>query len=306
MRVTVLLGGTSGEREVSLASGAACAGALRAEGYEVAEVDTQDADFVSQIVESEPDVVFIALHGVGGEDGTIQGLLELLGLPYTGPGVLASALAMDKERAKVFYRDAGVTTPPSLAVERGGEMPTDDELSALGERIVVKPACEGSALGVRIVSAGEATDAVRGELETYERVIVERCIEGTEATVAVLGGAEPVALPVIEIVPWAQSEFYDYEAKYAPGGSTHVIPGRFSEAVTARCQELALAAHRSLGCWGVSRSDMIVDETGEVWVLETNTVPGMTETSLLPDAAAKAGISFGELCRRLVELALER
>ena len=307
LNVTLLKGGTSGEREVSLMSGAACASALSAEGFNVTEVDTGEPDMIQQIIASKPDVVFIALHGKDGEDGRIQGLCELLRVPYTGPGVLASALAMDKARSKVFYRAHGVPTPPSLAITRGQTYSLEQIIRDVGQKVVVKPVEEGSALGVVIEETPQdIARAIEEELASYESVIVERYVAGTEVTVAVLGGKRPEALPVIEIVPWEASAFYDYEAKYAPGGATHIIPARISDALTQRCQQAAVAAHEALGCWGVSRSDMIIDEAGECWVLETNTIPGMTETSLLPHTAASVGIEFGPLCRMLVELGIER
>lgn len=307
LNVTLLKGGRSGEREVSLASGEACASALREEGFEVTEIDTADDDMIEQIVASKPDVVFIALHGKDGEDGCVQGLCELLRVPYTGPGVLASAVAMDKTRAKVFYQAAGLPTAPWVNLSREQEHDLQEVQSVVGERCVVKPVHEGSALGVHIVEhAEELAPALDEAFQHDTHVLVERFISGTEVTVAVMGGSFPEALPVIEIVPQESSAFYDFEAKYATGGAQHIIPARLDEQVYARCQDLAVKAHEALGCWAVSRTDMIIDDEGKCWLLETNTIPGMTATSLLPDAASKVGISFNELCRKLVELALMR
>ena len=307
INVTLLKGGTSGEREVSLASGAACAQALREEGFTVTEIDTADADMLSQIIASNPDVVFIALHGKDGEDGCIQGLCELLHVPYTGPGVLASALAMDKTRAKVFYKDAGLPTAAWVTLHAGQDHDAKEVMDVVGGKCVVKPTNEGSALGVHIVETPEELESALDEAFQHgDTVLVESYISGTEVTAAVLGGANPEALPVIEIVPQESSEFYDYTAKYAQGGAQHIIPARLDVDTYATCQRNALAAHEALGCYGVSRTDMIVDGEGTCWVLETNTIPGMTATSLLPDAAREIGISFQELCRMFVELALMR
>ena len=298
-KVTLLKGGRSGEREVSLRSGAACAEGLRSMGFPVIEVDTGDVDMIQQIIESEPDVVFCALHGRDGEDGRMQGLLELMRVPYTGSGVLASALAMDKTRAKAIYRQAGLPTPGSVDLVRGQDYRIEDS--------VVKPASEGSSLGMAIIDKAEQLPAAIEEAFKYDSLLlVESFVDGVETTVAVLGNAEPQALPVIEIVTQDSSEFYDFEAKYAPGGSTHIIPARIPAQQLAECQRLAVEAHKALGCRGVSRTDIIVSPSGEMWVLETNTLPGMTATSLLPDAAKSIGIEFGPLCKLIVELALEQ
>lgn len=261
---------------------------------------------VTQLIASQPDVVFIALHGKDGEDGCVQGLCELLEVPYTGPGVLASALSMDKSRAKTFFRAAGLSTAPWVELDGEQEVDLEGITEVVGEKCVVKPAREGSALGVHIVDSAEDLQGAIDEAFTHDdEVIVEKFLSGTEVTVAVLGNDEPEALPVIEIVPQESSAFYDYEAKYAVGGATHIIPARLSDEVTARCKEAAVSVHRALGCRGVSRTDMIIDDAGTCWILETNTIPGMTATSLLPDTANRVGIDFEHLCRMLVELALE-
>lgn len=307
IRVTLLKGGVSSEREVSLRSGEASAKALRAQGFVVTEVDTGASGMIGQIIDSKPDVVFNVLHGKDGEDGCIQGFLELVGIPYTGSGVLASALAMDKSKSKMFYEAAGINTPQSVTLTKGEDVEVEAILAKVGEKSVVKPAGEGSSVGMSIVhEAAQLFPAVEKAFECDETVLVERFVEGTEVTVAVLGNEQPEALPVIEIVPWDKSEFYDFEAKYAAGGSTHIIPARIPDEQTAECKKQAVAAHQALGCRGVSRTDFIIDGNGVCWALETNTLPGMTATSLLPDAAAKAGIEFGPLCQLLVELALEK
>jgi D-alanine-D-alanine ligase len=305
-KVVLLKGGKSGERDISLQSGEACARALVNEGFSVVEIDTASDGMLEMILEAKPDVVFLALHGKDGEDGCVQGFCELMGVPYTGPGVLASALAMDKVRAKVFYRSAGLDTANWTVVNKGELFSPEEIIARVGSKCVVKPDHEGSALGVHIVDGvQELSDAIEEALTHDSSVIIETFVSGTETTVAVFGNDDPEVLPVIEIVPQASSDFYDFTAKYATGGATHIIPARLNEDTTKACQDAALAAHKALGCRGVSRTDIIVDESGTCWVLETNTIPGMTATSLLPDAAAKVGIPFGTLCRMLVELALE-
>jgi D-alanine-D-alanine ligase len=228
-----------------------------------------------------------------------------LGIPYTGSGIWASSLAIDKPRAKVFYDHFGINTPKSVTVRRGKAITGSELIETLGSPCVVKPGHEGSALGVHIVdSAEEAEKALAAVLEMDEEALCETYISGTEMTVSVLGNDNPQALPVIEIIP--THEFYDFESKYAPGGSQHICPARISEEDTARVQKIAVRAHKALACRGVSRTDIIMDKDGKCWVLETNTVPGMTSTSLLPDAGRAAGYTFPQLCTKLVEFALEQ
>lgn len=303
-KVLLLVGGKSNERDISLKSGEGVAAGLRASGFPVTVVDTAADGALGSIEEHDCDVIFICLHGKGGEDGTVQGLCELLEKPYVGPGVLASALAMDKERAKVFYGANGLPTPASVVLRRGEVHDIAAVTATVGGKCVVKPATEGSAIGVSIVhDPDELEGALQNAFSIDETVLVERFIEGTEVTVAVLGNRDPVALPVIEIVPG--NEFYDFEAKYAEGGSQHICPAHIPDEVAEACKTVAVIAHKALGCRGVSRSDLIIDASGTPWILETNTIPGMTSTSLLPDAARAAGIGFPELCRLMVELALE-
>jgi D-alanine-D-alanine ligase len=303
-RVAVLLGGRSTEREVSLNTGAQVAAALAERGFDVVTVDTGLPGFVGAIESARADVVFICLHGRFGEDGTIQGLLELLDLPYVGSGVLASAQAINKVTSKHIYAMAGLSTPPYVALRRGVPYDAATITDALGGKTVVKPADEGSSVGMTIVRDPDLLgEAVETAFRFDPLVLVERFETGAEVTVGVIGNDDPVALPTLEIVP--VNDFYDYESKYVPGMSRHIIPARVSEAARLECQRLAVEAHRVLGCAGMSRSDTIVTPAGEVFLLETNTIPGMTKTSLLPDAAAAAGIPFPELCERLVGLALE-
>jgi D-alanine-D-alanine ligase len=303
-RVTVLLGGRSAEREVSVNTGTQVAEALRARGMTVATVDTASDDFIASIVATKPDVVFIALHGRFGEDGTIQGLLELLDLPYVGSGVLASALAMNKVMSKHVYASEGLTTPEYAVVRRSEPYSVTALVEALGPDTVVKPANEGSSVGMTIVHDPDVLgDAIELAFRHDPLVLIERFETGVEVTIGVIGNDDPVALPTLEIVP--VNDFYDYESKYVPGMSRHIIPAGVSETARVECQRLAVEAHRALGCVGMSRSDTIVTPEGTVFLLETNTIPGMTKTSLLPDAAAAAGIAFPDLCERLVRLGLE-
>lgn len=304
IKVALLAGGASGERDISLASGAGAREALEAAGFTVQTFDPVVKSDLKALVDGEFDVAFICLHGRYGEDGTVQGMLEILGIPYIGSGVWSSSLAIDKARAKVFYRHFGINTPRSATLHRGDSYDVAALVQKLGLPCVVKPANEGSALGVHIVAN---TDDLGKSIEEVfaidHELLIETYIKGTELTVSVLGNENPEALPIIEIVP--KNEFYDFESKYAPGGSEHICPARLNAEDTAKVQALAVAAHKALGCRGVSRTDIIMDEAGECWVLETNTVPGMTSTSLLPDSARAAGYSFPELCTKLIELALE-
>jgi D-alanine-D-alanine ligase len=297
--VAVLMGGWSAERQVSLSTGNACANALESVGYRVTRVDVQ-RDVAVVLAELKPDVVFNALHGPFGEDGRIQGLLELLQIPYTHSGVLASALAMKKDAAKVVLAAAGVPVPNGVTIHR---------LEAAKRHVmrppyVVKPVSEGSSVGVIIVREDRShppQELGREDWAYGDLVLVEKYIPGRELTCAVMGDR---ALDVIDIRP-ATGVFYDYDAKYAKGGSIHVLPAEIKPNVYQRVRELALTAHQALGCRGVSRADLRYDDTpngtGEVVVLEVNTQPGMTETSLVPEIAAYAGYSFGELVKWMVE-----
>lgn len=304
VRVALLVGGRSAEREVSLNSGAQVVAALARSGFDVETIDAGDDEFIGALQRAEADVVFICLHGRFGEDGTVQGLCELLELPYVGSGVLASALAMDKVMSKHVFTQAGLATPDYFVLTRGEAVDIGAITERLGAKTVVKPANEGSAIGVTIAHAPEELPAALEEAFHYDsNVLVERFVAGAEITVGVLGNREPWPLPTLEIVP--EHEFYDYESKYVPGMSRHIIPARVSDKVREECQRLSVEAHVALGCRGMSRADTIVEENGSVWLLEVNTIPGMTPTSLLPDAAKAAGMDFPALCRTLVELALE-
>lgn len=303
-RVALLTGGKSGEREVSLASGKGVFKALEEAGFIVTSLDPADKEDLKRLIDGPFDVAFLCLHGKYGEDGTMQGLLEIIGLPYIGSGVWSSALAMDKVKAKLYYERDGIPTPPSIALQAGDAYDANEIVEKLGTHCVVKPGTEGSALGVFIVEGASAVaDAINQVFALDSEALIERYIRGKELTVAVIGDDEPEALPIIEIVP--KSDFYDYESKYAPGGSQHLCPAPLSSEETRMVQDLAVRAHRSLSCSGVSRTDFILEENGSCWTLETNTIPGMTSTSLLPDAARVAGISFPDLCTQLIRYALK-
>lgn len=303
-KVALLYGGKSTERGISLLSGKAVANGLRDAGFITIEFDTAEPHYIDKIEETNPDVVYICLHGKGGEDGCVQGVCKELGLPFTGSGVLASALAMDKSRAKIIYESQGINTPASINVEAGEIVAYEEIAAELGNKFVVKPATEGSAYGVSIVTDNDSfNEAIKNAEELDSNLVIEQYIAGIEITVPIVGNDELMALPIIEIVP--KGEFYDFDSKYSAGGADHICPARISEEVQKRCEEAAIAAHKGLGCRGVSRTDMIIDENGIPWVLETNTIPGMTETSLIPDAASHMGIGFSDFCKMMVELALE-
>ena len=296
-RVAVLLGGRSAEREVSLTSGKGCAAALRAEGFDVVEIDPGE-NLAAQLLDAKPDAVFNALHGRWGEDGSVQGLLELLRLPYTHSGILASALAMHKQRSKDVFRAAGLPVVNSIVVDRREAA----ERHLMEPPYVVKPVNEGSSVGVFIIRKGDNRPPQELGSDTWKlsnEMMVEEYVPGRELTVAVMGAK---ALAVTEIT--TNLEFYDYEAKYAAGGSTHVLPAKIPAAVTEEALGLAERAHQALGCRGVSRTDLRYDDTKgrhRLVLLETNTQPGMTPTSLVPEQAAYAGMSYRELCRWIVE-----
>lgn len=298
IKVALLAGGKSGERTVSLSSGKSVEQALRSVGFEVVMLDPASKDDLKILLNESFDVAFLALHGKGGEDGTIQGFLETIGLPYTGSGVWASATAVNKITSKFFYREAGIPTPASMKL-CSPQTSSEEIKEKVGLPCVVKAATEGSALGVYICNTEEEVkEAVEKVFTVDTSAFVETFVKGGEFTVGVLGSDVPEALPVIKIIP--VNEFYDYESKYATGGSQHICPAPLSEEDTKRAQELALKAHQVLGCRGVSRTDLLQDETGKFWVLETNTLPGMTATSLLPDAAKVKGISFEQLCSDMI------
>jgi D-alanine-D-alanine ligase len=325
------MGGASAEREVSLSTGRQILNALDPAKYAVYALDTlsgqkflpagqalpprtmKTEDGSTEIValtqlpqvgpQDKPDIVIIALHGPGGEDGTVQGMLEVLGIPYTGSGVLASALAMDKAMCKKVLMAVGVLMPRDVTI-RKGEGEATERLASLPLPWIVKPNAQGSTIGMSVVkSAGELNTALNLAFEYDDTVLIEQFIEGTEITVPILGNSDLEILPIVEIVP--ASGFYDYAAKYTPGATDEIVPARISPAAASAANRIAELCHRSLGCRGMSRTDMIVTASDEVYTLEVNTIPGMTPTSLLPRAAGAAGYTFSQVLDRLIELALE-
>jgi D-alanine-D-alanine ligase len=326
-RVAVLKGGGSLERTVSLRSGARAQSALGRLGHEVIAIDA-GPKLVAQLHECEPDVAFVALHGRDGEDGTVQGLLETIGVPYTGSGPAACMRCTDKALAKYLMIEAGIPTPDFTSIKEtaikdlGVAAALADVERRLGLPMVVKPASQGSALGVKFArSSGELPAAIVGALSYDRKVVIERYVKGRDLAVSVLDGAaaggagglesssaagEPVALPVVEAIP-REEEFYNYESRYEIGMTTFVCPAELGAETTERAQELALATYRLLGCHGVARVDLMLDaDTGELSVLETNVGPGLTETSLLPLAADAAAIGFDELIERILASAFNR
>jgi D-alanine-D-alanine ligase len=296
--VAVLKGGWSAERPVSLVSGDACAKALREEGFPVTEIDVGH-DLADVLTKLKPDVAFNALHGQWGEDGCVQGLLEVLQIPYTHSGVLASAIAMHKERAKAVFAQAGIPIVKSVVMDRHA-VPTQ---TLMKPPFVIKPVNQGSSVGVFVIRPGDnrpPSELTDPDWNLGEDVMVEEFVPGREMTVAVMNN-EPLA--VTDIVP--ATEFYDYKAKYAEGGSVHVIPGKIHPKAYEQAMDIAVRAHKALGCRGVSRTDLRYDDThgepGRMIILEVNTQPGMTPTSLVPEQAAYRGYSFGALVKWIVE-----
>jgi D-alanine-D-alanine ligase len=306
MRLALIAGGKSSEREVSLKSAAQVFEALDKDKYDIRRYDPLSD--LGKLVADAPElqVALIIMHGRGGEDGTMQGFLELLGIPYQGSGVLASALAMNKELSKALYQRAGLKVPNAVAFS--AEIAPGPQViqAALGLPVVIKPATEGSSIGIAL--ARTLTEVEKGLANAFRYdslVLVEEFIQGTEITGAVLGNRNSQALPLVEIIPSSSYAFFDYDAKYQPGASKEICPARLNPELTEQAQQCALEAHDTLGCRGYSRTDMIVrDEM--IYVLETNTIPGMTATSLFPQAAQAAGIEFPALLDKLIELALEK
>ena len=309
-RVAVLKGGRSLERQVSLRSGARVEDALERLGHEVVSIDV-GVDLISQLRESAPEVAFVALHGGDGEDGTVQELLEILGIPYTGSGVLACSRAVDKVLTKHLLLEAGIPTPDFFAFNQTafGELGAAKALPAIEERlhfpIVVKPSSQGSALGIKFAGTPEDVPAALVAAFSYDgKVLLERHIEGRDLAVSVLdpepgGAGGPQALAVVEAVPLGEN-FYDFEARYEIGRTSFVCPADLPDEVTERAQELALATYGLLGCRGFGRVDLMLDASGGLHVLEANPIPGLTETSLLPQAAEAAGIGFDQLVGRIL------
>jgi D-alanine-D-alanine ligase len=313
MKVAVLKGGDSLERQVSLRSGARVEDALDRLGHEVVPVDV-GPDLVDRLGSERPDVAFVALHGRGGEDGTVQELLELLGIPYTASGPSACIRCMDKVVAKHALRDAGVPTPDFYAFSQAAfeELGAARALPAIEERldfpIVVKPAGQGSALGIKFAAtAADVPGAIVAAFSYDTKVVLERHVAGRDLAVSVLEGPDgPEALPIVEAVP-QDEDFYDFESRYEIGRTRFICPAELPDAVAERARELALESYRVLGCYGFARVDLMLDSaSGELTVLEANVIPGLTDTSLLPLAAEAAGIGFEALIARVLELAVAR
>jgi D-alanine-D-alanine ligase len=305
LTVALLAGGISSEREVSLHSGEQVYAALNKDKYHILKYDPQSD--LARLVQDAPqiDIAMIILHGPFGEDGTVQGLLELLNIPYQGSGVLGSALAMNKVVTKQLYEKAGLPVIPYHVYDRDDSVDVEKCTSQIGLPLVVKPVEAGSSVGMSIVkSAADLQGAIAKSGEFDKAILVESYIKGTELTAGVIGNKELDALPIIEIIPDEAHEFFDYEAKYTAGVTREICPARINEELTQKAQSYAKIAHRSLFCKGYSRTDMILKDD-EIYALETNTIPGMTATSLFPQAAQKAGMSFSQVLDKLIELGLE-
>lgn len=305
--MALIAGGTSHEREVSLNGAGVVEKMLDQDKYIVTRYDS--ATDLAQIASNAEniDFAFIVLHGTHGEDGTMQGFLDLLGIPYQGPGVLGSALAMDKNIAKERYQQSNLPIAPWVMIEAGDVSQDEVILDTLSLPVVVKPSLEGSSIGISIAhSKDDLVESLRlARKYTDKTIMVEQFIKGRELTCAVLGNSEAEALPVLEIVPGDGYEFFDYEAKYLPGASSEICPAPIADEVKEQVQKYAIAAHQCLQLHGCSRTDFLLQEDGQLFLLETNTIPGMTETSILPQEAAAAGMNYSQLLDRLITLGLE-
>lgn len=300
-KIAVLMGGPSEEREVSLNTGNAILQALREKGYHVVGLDLIPHQFFEQLKDNQIEVVFNAVHGKYGEDGAVQGALELIGIPYTGSGLMASAVAMDKAVSKRLFLAAQIPTPHAkLYSQTADKQNIAAEVSAeFGLPVVVKSSAQGSSIGVTIVEEEkQLAQAIEQAFAHSSQLLIEQFIEGQEVTVAVWGDSNPQALPMIEIVP--HSGRYDYCSKYTKGATDYIIPARLDKQTASRVKEAALNAFTVLGCRGIARVDIMIDRSSNPYVLEVNTIPGMTATSLVPKAAAAEGISFADLCERLL------
>ena len=306
LKIALLAGGKSEEREISLESGKQVFSALDESRYEIFRYDPA-TDLPLLAAQAEKiDVALIILHGRMGEDGTIQGLLDSLGIPYQGSGVLGSAIAMNKILSKQLYVQAGLPTSPAMIADRSKPPEIQAVIESLGLPVVIKPEHEGSSIGLTIArESKDLLNAFENAWRFDRRCLVEKYISGIEITAGVLGNDDLLALPLIEICPNERYEFFDYEAKYTPGATKEICPARISPELTEKAQQYARRAHSALYCRGYSRTDMILSGD-DFYLLETNTIPGMTATSLFPQAAAQAGIGFSQLLDRLIELAMEK
>ncbi len=306
LTIALISGGISSEREVSLASGDQVNLALDKEKYNILRYDPK-TDIAKLAKDAERiDAALIILHGPYGEDGTIQGMLDLLKIPYQGAGVLGSALAMNKLASKQIYEKNGLLVPPYVVIDKNSRAMAGKKVKELGLPVVIKPVSGGSSIGMDIVRKTEGLEKAVENAFLYDtQVLVEKYIDGVEITGGVIGNEELKALPLIEIIPGRDYDFFDYEAKYKAGATNEICPARIDDKLTAKIQNYAKTAHNALFCKGYSRSDFIV-KGRDVFILETNTIPGMTPTSLFPQAAKVAGMDFTELLDRLIELSLEK
>ena len=313
-KVAVLAGGSSFERQVSLRSGARVEDALERLGHDVVAIDAGN-DLIRRLRDERPDVAFVAMHGRDGEDGTVQELLEILAIPYTGSGVPACVRAMDKVLTKHGLIEAGIPTPEFFAFNQTAfrELGAADALPAIEERlafpIVVKPSSQGSALGIKFArTAADVPSALVSAFSYDAKVLLERYVKGRDLAVSILHSPDgPTALPIVEAVPTGgEDEFYDFQARYEIGRTEFTCPAELADGITDRAQELALRTYELLGCYGFGRVDLMLDEAGELFVLEANPIPGLTETSLLPQAAETAGIGFDDLVGRILASAFAR
>ena len=306
LHIALVAGGTSGEREVSLSGAAGVEKALDSEKFTVSRYDPA-TDLARLAVDaSKLDFAFILLHGLFGEDGTMQGFLDLLGVPYQGSGVLGSAIAMDKHLAKELYKLNGLPVADWQIIGSGDEVDIDSLLTRFGLPVVIKPVREGSSLGLTLAETKEQLiDGIDKAQNHDSQIMVEKYISGRELTVGVLGNEELQGLPVIEIIPGEGFSFFDYDAKYKAGASEEICPAEISGELTALVQKYGVAAHKALRLTGYSRTDIMLSEDGSLYLLETNTIPGMTPTSLMPQAAAEYGLAFPQFLEKLIELGIQ-
>lgn len=312
--IALLYGGNSSEREISLMSGNCVGKSLIRNGYNVTYIDTANKEEIKLLLTKQFDFAFICLHGKGGEDGSIQGFLEILNIPYSGPNIAASATAMNKARTKRIYDQVKIPTSPYVTLNIDDEYKLDEIFNELGDRVVVKAAKEGSSIGLyHVKNREEAKIAINNAFKYDSDIVIESYINGNEFTVAVLEfpikkinefkdklsfNKNIAALPVIQIIP--KNDYYDFASKYDEGGSQHICPAKINESLTKQLQDYAVKSHKALNCSGYSRTDFMIDKNNNIFALETNTIPGMTDKSLFPDAAKAAGINFDMLCNFIV------
>jgi D-alanine-D-alanine ligase len=303
-KVVVIMGGDSSEREVSLRSGQAVFNALKSKGYDVETLDI-NADSAYELKQIKPDVAFLALHGKKGEDGTVQGMLEILGIPYTGPGVSCSAICMDKVLTKKMLSYENIPTADFAILTKSSINENEiakELIEKIGLPMVIKASTQGSSIGTYIVrQEDDILPSIQKALDYDKEILIEKFIDGIEITASIIGNDDPLVLPLIEIT--SENEFYDFESKYTPGMCHHIIPARIIAEIEEKVNIISKKVYTNLGCRGFSRVDLIIDKNGNPYVLEVNTIPGMTEMSLVPDAARAVGINFADLVEKIVELA---